>query len=210
MDNLGQLDAYYRLNKAKSLAEWEGILARMDIPSTNFIYGDAAGNIAYVYNAAIPDRKTGPNWRGILDGTDPALVWTGPVDYSALPRYVNPGSGWLYNANNTPFTAAGAGSDLSPQAFAPELGVELKQTNRSRRAWQLMSEADQLDRKTLEEIKYDTGYAREGYIADLWAELDRLDVSDEPELEAARRLLLDWDFTADNIGRADSLAGNLG
>ena len=206
MDNLGQLDAYYRLNKAKSLAEWEGILARMDIPSTNFIYGDAAGNIAYVYNAAIPDRKTGPNWRGILDGTDPALVWMGPVDYSALPRYVNPGSGWLYNANNTPFTAAGAGSDLSPQAFAPELGVELKQTNRSRRAWQLMSEADQLDRKTLEEIKYDTGYAREGYIADLWAELDTLDVSDDPELEAARRLLLDWDFTADNIGRADSLA----
>ena len=206
MDNLGQLDAYYRLNKAKSLAEWEAILARMDIPSTNFIYGDAAGNIAYVYNAAIPDRKTGPNWRGILDGTDPSLVWKGAVDYSALPRYVNPGSGWLYNANNTPFTAAGAGSDLSPQAFAPELGVELKQTNRSRRAWQLMSEADQLDRKTLEEIKYDTGYAREGYIADLWAELDTLDVSDDPELEAARRLLLDWDFTADNIGRADSLA----
>ena len=206
IDNLGQLDAYYRLNKAKSLAEWEAILARMDIPSTNFIYGDAAGNIAYVYNAAIPDRKTGPNWRGILDGTDPALVWTGPVDYSALPRYVNPGSAWLYNANNTPFTAAGAGSDLSPQAFAPELGVELKQTNRSRRAWQLMSEADQLNRKTLEEIKYDTGYAREGYIADLWAELDTLDVSDDPELEAARRLLLDWDFTADNIGRADSLA----
>ena len=206
MDNLGQLDAYYRLNKAKSLAEWEGILARMDIPSTNFIYGDAQGNIAYVYNAAIPDRKTGPNWRSILDGTDPSLVWKGPVDYTALPRYVNPGSGWLYNANNTPFTAAGAGSDLSPQAFAPELGVELKQTNRSRRAWQLMSEAEQLDRKTLEEIKYDTGYAREGYIADLWAELDTLEVSEDPELEAARRLLLDWDFTADNIGRADSLA----
>ncbi|MAM38395.1 MAG: acylase, partial [Erythrobacter sp.] len=206
MDNLGQLDAYYRLNKAKSLAEWEAILARMDIPSTNFIYGDAAGNIAYVYNAAIPDRKTGPNWRGILDGTDPSLVWKGPVDYTALPRYVNPGSGWLYNANNTPFTAAGTGSDLSPQAFAPELGVELKQTNRSRRAWQLMSEAEQLDRKTLEEIKYDTGYAREGYIADLWTDLDTLDVSDDPELEAARRLLLDWDFTADNVGRADSLA----
>ncbi|MFK4002880.1 penicillin acylase family protein [Qipengyuania sp. NPDC077563] len=206
MDNLGQLDAYYRLNKAKSLAEWEEILARMDIPSTNFIYGDAAGNIAYVYNAAIPDRPKGPNWRGILDGTDPSLVWKGPVDYSALPRYVNPASGWLYNANNTPFTAAGAGSDLPADAYEPEMGVELKQTNRSRRAWQLMSDADQLDRKTLEEIKYDTGYARKGYIAELWSALERLDVADEPELDAARRLLLDWDFTADNIGRADSLA----
>ncbi|MEC8771459.1 MAG: penicillin acylase family protein, partial [Pseudomonadota bacterium] len=46
--NLGQLDAYYRLNKATDLEQFETILARMDIPSTNFIYGDKAGNIAYI------------------------------------------------------------------------------------------------------------------------------------------------------------------
>ena len=206
MGNLGQLDAYYRLNKAKSFEEWEAILARLDIPSTNFIYGDADGNIAYIYNAALPDRPEGANWRGILDGTDPALVWKGPVDYSELPRYANPGSGWLYNANNTPYTAAGAGSDLSPDAFAPELGIELKQTNRSRMAWTLMSEADLLDRANLERIKYDTGYAREGYIADLWDALAALDLGDRPDLVVPRRLLLEWDFQADNIGRGDSLA----
>ncbi|MBT8427578.1 MAG: penicillin acylase family protein, partial [Erythrobacter sp.] len=113
IDNLGQLDAYYRLNKAETLEEWEEILARMDIPSTNFIYADAEGNIAYVYNAAIPERSEGPNWRTVLDGSDPALLWKGPVNYEELPRYVNPASGWLYNANNTPFTAAGEGSDLA-------------------------------------------------------------------------------------------------
>ncbi|SFP22075.1 acylase [Qipengyuania nanhaisediminis] len=206
IDNLGQLDAYYRLNKAETLEEWEVILARMDIPSTNFIYADKTGNIAYIYNAALPDRSEGPNWRTVLDGSDPALVWSGLVEYGELPRYLNPASGWLYNANNAPYTAAGAGSDLSPGDFAPELGVELKQTNRSRRAWKLLSEADRLDRATLEEIKYDTGYAREGYVADLWDELEALDLSDEPRLAEARKLLLDWDFTADNIGRGDSLA----
>ena len=204
--NLGQLDAYYRLNKADSLEEFETILARMDIPSTNFIYGDAEGNIAYVYNAAIPDRAEGPNWRGILPGDDPALVWDGPVAYEELPRYVNPASGWLYNANNAPYTAAGAGSDLSPQDFAARLGIELKQTNRSRRAWTLMSEAETLDRETLEAIKYDTGYARQGYIAQMWNELGTLDLSDDAELARARDLLMKWDFKADNIGRADSLA----
>ncbi|MXO49857.1 acylase [Erythrobacter gaetbuli] len=206
IDNLGQLDAYYRLNKAKTLAEWESILARMDIPSTNFIYADREGNIAYVYNAALPDRRPGPNWRGILPGDDPELLWDGPVDYEKLPRLVNPASGWLYNANNAPFTAAGPGSDLSPGDFAPELGVELKQTNRSRRAWKLLSEADVLDRANLERIKYDTGYAREDYVARLWDDLEELDLSDDPVLAPARALLMQWDFTADNVGRADALA----
>ncbi len=204
--NLGQLDAYYRLNKAKNFEEWESVMARMDIPSTNFIYGDAEGNIAYVYNAALPDRQEGPNWRGVLDGTDPSLLWNGTVDYEELPRYVNPASGWVYNANNTPFTAAGAGSDLSADDFAPELGIELKQTNRSRMAWKLLSEVDVLDRAALETIKYDTGYAREGYIADVWDELEALDVSDDETLALARKLLLEWDFEADNMGRGDSLA----
>ncbi|MBX7533148.1 acylase [Qipengyuania sp. 1XM1-15A] len=206
IDNLGQLDAYYRLNKAETLEEWEGILARMDIPSTNFIYADADGNIAYVYNAAIPDRPEGANWRGVLDGTDPDLVWDGAVDYEELPRLVNPASGWLYNANNAPFTAAGDGSDLSPQDFAPELGVELKQTNRSRRAFKLLSESELLDREALRRIKYDTGYAREGYVARLWDDLEALDLSDDGKLAEARDMLMGWDFDADSEGRADALA----
>ncbi len=206
IDRLDQLDAYYRLNKAKTLGEWQAQLARMAIPSTNFLYADKAGNIAYVYNAAIPDRKVGPNWRNALDGSDSSLIWQGPVAYERLPRIVNPASGWLYNANNEPWTAAGAGSDLSAADFGPELGIETKQTNRSRRAWKLLSEATKLDRKTLERIKYDRTYAREGYIADLWDKLEAFDPPEPSEVSKAREILLGWDFTADGIGRADALA----
>ncbi|MFM7403562.1 MAG: acylase [Erythrobacter sp.] len=203
---LGQLDAYYRLNKAKSFADWEAQLARLAIPSTNFLYADAAGTIAYVYNAAIPNRPEGAkaDWRSVLPGNRSDLIWQGAVNYSALPRIVNPASGWLYNSNNTPFTAAGAGSDLAPEAFSPVLGIELKQTNRSRRAYKLLSEASMLDRKSLEAIKYDTGYAREGYVARLFDALDGLKA--EGQLGEARDLLLTWDFNADGQGKADAIA----
>ncbi len=206
MDNLGQLDAYYRLNKAQDLEEFQSILARMDIPSTNFIYADREGNIAFVYNAALPDRPAGPDWRGILPGDDSALIWQNLVDYEALPRLVNPSSGWLYNANNTPFSAAGPESDLSPDDFAPELGVEMKMTNRARRAARLMAEAEVIDRATLERIKYDNVYERAGYVETMLRQVSALDLRNEPLLRRAQILLGSWDLTADNVGRADALA----
>jgi acyl-homoserine-lactone acylase len=213
---LQQLDAYYRLNKATSFAEWEGQLSRLAIPSTNFIYADKTGTIAYVYNAAIPDRPEDvkADWRGVLPGDRTDLIWQGAVDFAALPKIVNPASGWLYNSNNTPFTAAGAGSDLDPVAFDPVMGIELKQTNRSWRAYKLLSEARVLDRATLERIKYDTGYERRGYVARLFEELEAISFpprkfDGQPTGGAtreARDLLLTWDFTADGQGRADALA----
>ncbi|MEQ5787346.1 penicillin acylase family protein [Erythrobacter sp. NFXS35] len=203
---LQQLDAYYRINKATSFDQWEAQIERMAIPSTNFIYADKAGTIAYVYNAAIPDRPEDvqANWRSVLPGDRSELIWDGAVDYAELPKLVNPASGWIYNSNNEPFTAAGAGSDLSPDDFSPVLGIERKQTNRSWRAYKLLSEASLLDRATLEAIKYDTGYEREGYVARLFDGLEALQA--DGKLAEARDLLLTWDFTADNVGKADAIA----
>jgi len=206
IDRIEQLDAYYRLNKTTTLEEWQAQIARMAIPSTNFIYADEAGNIAYVYNAAIPDRPEDveANWRGVLDGTRSDLIWDGAIDYTEIPKLINPSSGWLYNANNEPYTAAGAADDIDPDSISPILGVELKQTNRSRRALKLLSETGTLDRENLRRIKYDTVYERIGYVDELWDALEKLKVNGE--LAEARDLLITWDFAADNQGPADSLA----
>ena len=204
--NLGSLDEYYRLSKARTFEEWRAILARLDVPSTNFLYADKAGNIAYFYNAAIPDRPTGYDWRGVLPGDTSAVIWDRTVDFERIPQLLNPASGWLFNANNEPWSAAGPGSDLSSADYAPELGIEVKTTNRARRAAKLMYETEVIDRANLERIKYDTGYERVGYMADLWRELATIELPRGSELDRARRMLLRWDFKADGVGEADSLA----
>jgi acyl-homoserine-lactone acylase len=209
IDRLDQLDAYYRLNKAKTLAEWQAQLARMAIPSTNFLYADEAGNIAYVYNAAIPNRKPGHDWRGILPGDDPSLIWTGPVTFDQLPKYVNPASGWLFNSNNTPFYAAGAGSDLNPDSVPPEMGVELDMTNRARRAWRMMNAAPTLDRATLEKIKFDECYDEAGYVKKMRDDIRALDVRGDKRLSEAQALVARWDLCSDNIGRSDAITALL-
>ncbi|MXO74909.1 acylase [Altererythrobacter aerius] len=206
MDTIDQLDAYYALNKAKTFAEWQGILARQAIPGTNFIYADKSGTIAYWYNAAIPQRHRGPDWRGVLPGDRSDLIWQSLVPYDSLPHYVNPASGYLFNANNTPFVAAGPGSDLSPESVAPEMGVELKMTNRAYRAARLLAETPRISRAELERIKYDTGWERTGYVKQVLDGIAALDTRGDARLGQAQRIMAGWDMTSDGAGRADALA----
>ena len=201
-----QLDGYRKLPKARDFAEWKQTLATERIPSTNFIYADAAGNIAFYYNAAIPERKAGVDWRGVLPGTDGSLIWQEMAPLDALPHYENPASGYLWNANNTPFYAAGPGSNLVQEDFAPELGIETKMTNRAWRAERLMREANRIDRATLERIKYDTGYENKGYVRQTLDGIAALDLSDEPELAEAQAMLARWDYDLEGASREDALA----
>ncbi|WP_188643668.1 acylase [Tsuneonella deserti] len=206
MGRLDTLDAYYALNRARTYDEWEGILARQAVPSTNFIYADRSGTIAYWYNAAIPQRQKGPDWRGILPGDRSDLIWRGLVPFDRLPHYVNPASGFVFNSNNTPFVAAGKSSNLPPASASPEMGVEQRMTNRAYRAEKLLDGTNPIGRAELQRIKYDTGYERSGYVGKVLDGIAALDVRGNPRLVAAQRLMASWDLNADGAGAADALA----
>src|SRR3546814_9148697 len=79
-----------------------------------------------------PDRPQGFNWRGILPGDISADVWTKTLPFDRAPALVNPASGYVINANNTPWVAAGPGDELDAAAFSPLLGIEDDMTNRAR------------------------------------------------------------------------------
>jgi acyl-homoserine-lactone acylase len=79
-------------------------------------------------------------------------------------------------------------------------------TNRARRAWRLLSDARQLDRETLEKIKFDMVYDEAGYVKRMLDAVQAIDPRGDKQLVEARRLLLSWDRSADNIGRGDAIA----
>ena len=201
-----QVEQYYRLNRARDFAEWRAAMAMQAVPATNFIYADAAGHIAYVYNAHFPHRAPGFDWKGVLPGDTRADLWTRYEPFSTYPQLIDPTSGWVANSNNTPFIATDACCNLDPAKFAAELGIENRVTNRSRRWAELTQGLGVIDRATLLRIKFDTGYSRDGWAGKRMAAMAALDLTDAPALARARALLLTWDYTQDGVGAADAIA----
>ncbi len=205
IDQLDMVTQYYRINRARNLDEWRGAMSAQGIPGTNFIYGDRSGNIGLFYNAMFPDRPAGFDWRGMLPGDTSRALWTQTLPFARAPALVNPASGYVMNANNTPFSAAGPGDELDPAAFDPRMGIELDHTNRDLRAIALMEQPGPINEARLERIKYDTGYDRTSYAGAFMAQITALRPTDARSRQA-QALLGQWDWSLDGRGRADALA----
>jgi acyl-homoserine lactone acylase PvdQ len=78
--------------------------------SNNTIFADADGDIAYFHANFIPARDPSFDWTKPVDGSNPATEWRDLLSVDATPHLLNPKSGWLYNANNAPWSAAGPSS----------------------------------------------------------------------------------------------------
>ncbi len=209
-DNVKLLEQYFRNTKARDWAEWTKSMSLGGIPATNFIYADKTGRIANIYYALFPDRNPGFDYNGVLPGNTSKALWDGPVGFDKMPKLVNPKSGWLANANNTPFMAAGPGSEMNPADWSPLLGIEGRQTNRIHRAIELLSaEKGKITPERLLAIKFDKGYSKASFAGPWLGKVLSLDLKDAPELKAAQDLLRQWDWTSDGVGKADALAETL-
>ncbi|MDE2595613.1 MAG: penicillin acylase family protein [Sphingomonadales bacterium] len=206
IETIDALIQYYRLTRARSFAEWQAAMAIQGVPATNFVYADRSGTIAHVYNGRFPVRKPGFDWRHVLPGDRSDLIWQAHVPWSGVPQNINPASGFLFSANNTPFVAAGPGSELDPAHFSPLLGIELDMTNRARRAVKLLAASPHIGRAELERIKYDTGVERAGFVAQTFDAVAALDTRGDPLLARAQKLLANWDYRLDGQGPGDALA----
>jgi acyl-homoserine-lactone acylase len=100
----------YTRTKAKDYKTFRQTMELHADSSNNTIFADASGNIAYFHGNFIPRRDPKFDWTKPVDGSDPATDWHGLLSVDESPLLLNPASGWLYNSNNSPWSAAGPSS----------------------------------------------------------------------------------------------------
>lgn len=205
MGEIRHFEQYYRLNQAKNFEDWTEAMRMQAIPSTNFVYADAEGNIAYLYNGAFPKRSPDIDWEGVLPGDSSEYIWTEYEPFEAQPFYVNPDSGWLVNANNTPFMATAEEDNLRREDF-DVVGIETITTNRIHRAIELMeAHIGTFSHEDLHRIKYDTGYTSRSPLGGMFQDLVLNPELGTYDAEAAE-LIAQFDGFLDGEGAADALA----
>jgi acyl-homoserine lactone acylase PvdQ len=78
--------------------------------SNNTVFADSDGDIAYFQANFIPRRDARFDFTKPVDGSNPATDWHGLLSIDEIPHLLNPKSGWIYNSNDAPWSAAGPGS----------------------------------------------------------------------------------------------------
>jgi acyl-homoserine lactone acylase PvdQ len=100
----------YSRTKARNYKEFKATMELHTNSSNNTVYADSGGNIAYFHANFIPRRDPQFDWTRPVDGSNPATDWRELLSVDESPNLLNPASGWLYNANNWPWSAAGPSS----------------------------------------------------------------------------------------------------
>ncbi|NBU24651.1 MAG: acylase [Gammaproteobacteria bacterium] len=209
MDRVDAVQGYYQLNRAKDWADFQAALRLQAIPSQNYVYADATGRIAYVYNAAFPRRDPSFDWRGVLPGDTSRALWQGYEPFDKVPKVVAPASGYVFNANNTPLMSSGPGDQPVAADFPATFGLETRVTNRGLRFKESLAADASVSAADFEAIKYDKRYSKDSALAQLVARLAARDLSKEPDaatLGAAQAVLRGWDLGAGAKDRGTALA----
>ncbi len=96
--------------KTKNYAEFRKTQDLRTDTSNNTVYADGDGTIAYFHGNFIPKRNTAFDFTRPVDGSNPATEWQGPHAVKDTITLLNPSTGFIFNTNNWPFSAAGSAS----------------------------------------------------------------------------------------------------
>ena len=182
--------------KARNFAEFRRILELHTNSSNNTVFADAEGNIAYLHSNYIPRRDTTFDWTKPVDASDPRSAYHGLLSFDETPNAVNPPSGWVYNSNNWPWSAAGDGSPKR-ENYPRYVETGTEETARGYHALRLLSGKSGWTMSSLTAAAFDNYLpAFERMIPPLLAAYDQVPATDTLKAKLAEPIaaLRGWDY----------------
>ena len=153
--NITAIEQWWKMNKATNFSEFYKVLEMKALPGYNIGYADRNDTIFYISNGKIPIRAEGYDWLHVVPGNTRETLWDSYYDIKDLPQVVKPASGFVYNANHSPFKSSSEADNPIAENFAKEINFETYDNNRSTRLLQLLEEEERIDYKRFKRIKYD-------------------------------------------------------
>jgi acyl-homoserine-lactone acylase len=198
---------YWNMIRAQNIEEFKVAESALQMPFFNTMAADSSGNIFYLFGGQQPVRAPGTSfiqYHAVQDGSNPANLWTKTYSFDQLPQATNPPGGFVANSNQPPWFSAFPQPESLNQAnyqpyvspvfmeFRPQHGALLLTYGQQPR-----TAADILNAKMSNEM-----LLSDRVLPDL---LSFAAGSSDPNVQAAIKILNNWDHTAD----ADSVGGTL-
>jgi acyl-homoserine-lactone acylase len=186
----------YGRTKARTMADYRKTMDLHANSSNNTLYADADGNIAHFFTNFVPKRDPKFEWNRPVDGSDPATDWLGLHTNDEVPNAINPASGWVYNANDWPWDAAGKNS-VDRAKFPRYVEKSVAETPRGIHAIRVLSGKKDFTIQGLIDAAYDSyqpGFAT--LIPPLVRAWDQLPDSSSLKKKTSEQvaLLRNWDY----------------
>tara|TARA_B110000503_G_scaffold83199_1_gene126915 strand:- start:960 stop:3017 length:2058 start_codon:yes stop_codon:yes gene_type:complete len=153
--NINAVEQWWHMNKATNFSEFYEALEMKALPGYNIGYADRNDTIFYISNGKIPIRNTGYDWTDVVPGNTQKTLWDTYYAIKDLPQVISPKSGFIYNANHSPFKSSGKEDNPKNEDFATEMNFETYDNNRSTRLLHLLEEQELIDYVRFKRIKYD-------------------------------------------------------
>jgi acyl-homoserine-lactone acylase len=188
-------EGFHELVRARDLRGFLSRLERNLIPTSNFTYADADGNVLYQWNARLPRREDrGVSYELDVPGDTSRYFWRGVHRVRDLPRLLNPRGGAIQNANNSPWWTSL--SDRLDMARYPSYVERNPLALRPQRALLLLDGTRRFSPDEVRALKFDVRVLLADRVLDDLLAAARAVASPSTDLTEAIGVLSRWDRQA--------------
>ena len=207
MGEMRQVEQWLAMNKAQNFEDWRNAMRMHAFASFNLVYADREGNTMFVHNSLTPNRVSGYNWAHYLPGDDSSLIWDNYMPFDRLPQVINPESGFIHSANQSPFYITAEGSNPVKENYRIEDGFPTRMTNRADRGLELFAELGTISEQEFFDIKHDKSFSTKSRSMAFLNQALELDLSDgEQKYRDAQQIIASWDRNTNLKNRGAALS----